>query len=179
VGFCPLFYFWALMVKESEIADLWNLVDPLAMEEGLELVEIELRHEARVGRVLRVYLDRRGGPDVNEGPDIDELSRVSRQLSDLLDVYDIVSGAYTLEVSSPGVDRPLRKPEHFARYVGKRVRVRTAEMIEGRKKFSGILHDTTDEGVTLSQEGREVFIPFQLISRANYSHNWASFDGST
>ena len=91
----------------------------------------------------------------------------------MLDVYDVVQGEYTLEVSSPGVDRPLRKPEHFARYVGKRVRVRTVEMIRGRKKFLGVLHDTTNEGVTVSQDGHEVFIPFQLISRANYSHDWA------
>lgn len=162
------------MVKETAIEDLWKLVDPLAVEEGLELVEIELRREPRVGRVLRVYLGRPDSTSDAVGPGIDELSRVSRQLSDLLDVYDVVQGEYTLEVSSPGVDRPLRKPEHFARYVGKRVRVRTAEMILGRRKFAGVLHHTTAEGVTVSQDGREVFIPFQLISRANYSHDWAS-----
>ena len=166
------------MANETAIEDLWKLVDPLAVEEGLELVEIELRHEPRVGRVLRVYLDRPDRGDEDEGPDIDELSRVSRQLSDLLDVYDVVQGGYTLEVSSPGVDRPLRKPEHFARYIGKRVRVRTAEMILGRRKFSGVLHDTDDEGVTVSQDGREVFIPFQLISRANYAHDWAASEPS-
>ena len=166
------------MANDTAIEDLWKLVDPLAVEEGLELVEIELRREPRVGRVLRVYLDRGNNQTADEGPDIDELSRVSRQLSDLLDVYDVVQGLYTLEVSSPGVDRPLRKPEHFARYIGKRVRVRTAEMILGRKKFLGVLSDTTDEGVTVSQDGREVFIPFQLISRANYSHDWAASEST-
>ena len=160
------------MADPSTIEALWKLVDPLARDEGLEVVEIELRREPRVGRVLRVYLDRREKLDESEAPDVDELSKVSRQLSDLLDVYDVVNGAYTLEVSSPGIERPLRTPEHFARYVGKRVRVRTAEMIDGRKKFLGVLYDATDKGVTVSQDGREVFIPFQLISRANYSHDW-------
>jgi len=156
------------------MADLWRLIDPLATDEGLELVEIELRSEQRIGRVLRVYLDRLDKRDEEESPDIDELSRVSRQLSDLLDVYDVVPGAYTLEVSSPGVDRPLRKPEHFARYIGKRVEVRALEMIEGRKKFSGILRGSTSEGITVSQDDREVFIPFRLIARAKYSHDWGS-----
>jgi len=167
------------MANETAIEELWNLVDPLIVEEGLELVEIELRREPRVGRVLRIYLDKGDTLDTEEGPDIAALSRVSRQLSDLLDIYDVVQGAYTLEVSSPGVDRPLRKPEHFARYIGKRVRVRTAQMLYGRKKFSGVLHDTTDEGVTVFQDGREVFIPFQLIRRANYSHDWAAVERST
>lgn len=156
------------------MADLWRLIDPLATDEGLELVEIELHSEQRVGRVLRVYLDRLDKRDEEESPDIDELSRVSRQLSDLLDVYDVVPGAYTLEVSSPGVDRPLRKPEHFARYIGKRVEVRVLEMIEGRKKFSGILRSSTSEGITVSQDDQEVFIPFRLIARAKYSHDWGS-----
>jgi ribosome maturation factor RimP len=173
-GVSPLFLFAVSMANSSVMQDLWGLIDPLAREEGLELLEIELRSEPRVGRVLRVYLDRRDKCDDNEGPDIDELSRVSRQLSDLLDVYDVVPGAYTLEVSSPGVDRPLRKPEHFARYIGKCIRVRTAETIAGRKKFSGVLRGSTSKGVTVFEDGREVFIPFELIRRANYVHDWAS-----
>jgi len=152
--------------------ELWRLIDPVAAEEGLELVEIELRNEPRVGRVLRVYLERSAKADEDESPDIDELSRVSRQLSDLLDIYDVVPGAYTLEVSSPGVDRPLRKPEHFARYIGKRIEVRTTEMIEGRKKFSGTLTGVTSEGVKVGQDDREVFIPLRMIARAKYSHDW-------
>jgi len=74
------------MAGSAAMEDLWRLVDPLAAEEGLELVEIELRSEPRVGRVLRVYLDRVHKLDEEESPDIDELSRVSRQLSDLRDI---------------------------------------------------------------------------------------------
>ncbi len=159
----------------SETLDrLWEMVDPLAAGEGLEVVDIELRHEGRSGRVLRVYLDRLEKQDEAEVPGVDELSRVSRELSDILDVYDVVEGSYTLEVSSPGINRPLRKPEHFARYVGQRVRVQTGEMIGGRRKFLGPLHDAVGDGVVVLQDGREVFIPFGLIVKANVEYDWAS-----
>lgn len=159
----------------SETMDrLWEMVDPLAAGVGLEVVDIELRHEGRSGRVLRVYLDKVEKQDENEVPGLEELSRVSRELSDILDVYDVVEGAYTLEISSPGVNRPLRKPEHFARYVGQKVRVQTGEMIGGRRKFLGPLHGTAGDGVVVLQDGREVFIPFGLIVKANVEYEWAA-----
>jgi len=170
----PAFLFEVRMAASETVDRLWEIVDPLAADEGLEVVDIELRHEGRSGRVLRVYLDKVEKPDETEVPGIDELSRVSRELSDILDVYDIVAGAYTLEVSSPGINRPLRKPEHFARFVGQRVRVHTGEMIGGRKKFLGPLHDTAGEGVVVLQDGQEVFIPFGLIVKANVEYEWAS-----
>ena len=162
------------MARSETLDRLWELVDPLAAGEGLEVVDIELRHEGRSGRVLRVYLDRLEKRHEDEAPGVDELSRVSRELSDILDVYDVVEGAYTLEVSSPGINRPLRKPEHFARCVGQRVRVHTGEMIGGRRNFLGPLHDAAGGGVVLLQDGREVFIPFGLIVRANVEYDWAS-----
>ena len=82
----------------------------------------------RAGSAL--YLDKDGGPTM------DDLSRVSRELSDLLDTHDVVEAAYTLEVSSPGINRPLKLPEHFARFIGKTVRVRTRELIHGRTVIS-------------------------------------------
>lgn len=161
------------MAKGETLDHLWEIVVPLATGEGLEVVDIELRHEGRSGRVLRVYLDRVEKQDENEVPGIDELSRVSRELSDILDVHDVVSGTYTLEVSSPGINRPLRKPEHFARCVGQRVRVHTGELIGGRRNFIGPLHDTAGDGVVVLQDGREVFIPFGLIVKANVEYDWA------
>ena len=126
---------------DATVGRVWELAAPLAENEGMELVDIELRHEgSRGGRVLRVYLDKTGGPTV------DDLGRVSRQLSELLDSQDVVSGAYTLEVSSPGINRPLKRPEHFARYVGKRVRIRTRDLIGGRRSFLGILQDGGGDG---------------------------------
>ena len=148
---------------------VWELAAPLAENEGMELVDIELRHEgSRGGRVLRVYLDKTGGPTV------DDLSRVSRQLSELLDSQEVVSGAYTLEVSSPGINRPLKRPEHFARFIGKRVRIRTRDLIGGRRSFLGILQDVAGESITVAQEGTRYDIPFAAIEKSNYEHDWSA-----
>ncbi|HXG52097.1 MAG TPA: ribosome maturation factor RimP [candidate division Zixibacteria bacterium] len=150
------------------MTELWDLATGVAENEGMEVVDIEFRREGRRGgRVLRIYLDRTGG--VN----IDELSHVSRRLSDLLDSRDLIDGAYTLEVSSPGVNRPLKKPEHFARYVGKRIRVRAREPIEGRRSFLGILKSVGGERIEVLQEGKAYTIPFELIEKSNYEHDWS------
>ncbi len=154
---------------DATVGRVWELAAPLAENEGMEIVDIELRHErSRGGRVLRLYLDKAGGPTV------DDLSRVSRQLSELLDGQDAVSGAYTLEVSSPGINRPLKRPEHFARYIGKRVRIRTRDLIGGRRSFLGILQDVAGESITVAQEGTRYDIPFAAIERSNYEHDWSA-----
>jgi ribosome maturation factor RimP len=154
---------------DATVGRVWELATPLAENEGMEIVDIELRHErSRGGRVLRLYLDKAGGPTV------DDLSRVSRQLSELLDGEDVVSGAYTLEVSSPGINRPLKRPEHFARYIGKRVRIRTRDLIGGRRSFLGILQTVAGEGITVAQEGTRYDIPFAAIEKSNYEHDWSA-----
>lgn len=154
---------------DATLGRVWELAAPLAENEGMEIVDVELCHErSRGGRVLRLYLDKAGGPTV------DDLSRVSRQLSELLDSQDVVSGAYTLEVSSPGINRPLKRPEHFARYIGKRVRIRTRDLIGGRRSFLGILQDVAGESITVAQEGTRYDIPFAAIERSNYEHDWSA-----
>lgn len=154
---------------DATVGRVWELAAPLAENEGMEIVDIELRHErSRGGRVLRLYLDKAGGPTV------DDLSRVSRQLSELLDSQDVVSGAYTLEVSSPGINRPLKRPEHFARYIGKRVRIRTRDLIGGKRSFLGILQDVASESITVAQEGTRYDIPFATIEKSNYEHDWSA-----
>jgi ribosome maturation factor RimP len=155
--------------ERAEISRVWELVAPVAAEEGMEVVEIQCRHEGgRGGRVLRIYLDKEGGPN------LDELSRVSRQVSDLLDVHDPVMGPYVLEVSSPGINRPLKRREHFARFVGKRVRVRTQDMIGGRRSFLGMLKEVTEDSIVIDQEKNEFRIPLALVDKANYEHDWGS-----
>lgn len=150
------------------VSRIWRLAAPVVAGEAMEIVDIELRREGgRRGWVLRFYLDREGGPN------LDDLARVSRRLSDLLDVHDVaIEGPYTLEVSSPGVNRVLKKPEHFLRFVGKKVRVRTRETIEGRRNFLGYLKGVHEDAITVSQGGREFRIQFSLIDRANYEHDW-------
>ncbi|HEY6366426.1 MAG TPA: ribosome maturation factor RimP [Candidatus Binatia bacterium] len=148
---------------------VWELAVPLAQAEGMEIVDIEFRHEgSRGGRVLRLYVDKQGGPNV------DDLSRVSRQLSEVLDVQDTIDGTYTLEVSSPGINRPLRKPEHFSRFVGKRIRIRTRDLIDGRRSFLGILDEVAGGSVRLTQEGKQYRIPFSMIEKSNYEHDWSA-----
>ena len=154
---------------DPTIARIWELVAPLTQTEGIEIVDIELRHESsRNGRVLRLYLDKEGGPTMND------LSRVSREVSDLLDTHDVVDGAYTLEVSSPGINRPLKRPEHFARFVGKRVRVRTLEVVNGRRSFLGQLLEVSADKISLNQDGTRCEIPFVLIEKSNYEHDWSA-----
>jgi ribosome maturation factor RimP len=154
---------------DATIKRVWELAAPLAEGEGMEIVEIEFRPEGRRGgRVLRLYMDKQGGPSV------DDLSRVSHRLSDLLDAENAIESAYTLEVSSPGINRPLKKPEHFARYLGKRIRIRTRDMIEGRRSFLGILGQVLADSVILMQEGRQYQIPFSIIDKSNYEHDWSA-----
>ncbi len=103
---------------------------------------------------LRIYIDH---PD---GVDLGMCERVTNQLRDLL-------ATYALEVSSPGSDRPLTKPEHYRRYLGRRVRVRTTEAIEGRRNFTGTLTDADGESVSLDADGSAVRIPLAGIRRSN------------
>ena len=154
---------------DATVTRVWELAGPLVDRENMEIVDIEFRYEgSRGGKVLRLYLDKEGGPNV------DDLSRVSRLLSDLLDAQDVVPGTYTLEVSSPGINRPLKRPEHFARFVGKRIRVRTRDSINGRKSFLGTLQEVLENQITLKQEGAQYEIPFALIERSNYEHDWSA-----
>jgi len=112
--------------------------------------------------------------DKEGGPNVDDLGRVSRQLSELLDAEDTIDGSYTLEVSSPGINRPLKKPAHFARFVGKRIRVRTRDLIDGRRSFLGILGQVVEDSVILTQEGKRYQIPFSMIEKSNYDHDWSA-----
>ena len=155
---------------DTAINRVWVLAAPLARNAELEVVDIELKHEGgRSGRILRVYLDKEGGPTM------DELSRVSRGLSDLLDEHDdVIEGAYTLEVSSPGINRPLKRPEQFARFIGKKVRVRTRDMIGGRRAFLGELLEVSTEKIAVNQDGAKYEIPFSIIERSNYEHDWSA-----
>jgi ribosome maturation factor RimP len=147
-----------------------ELVEPVLREQGLELVDLELHPEGH-GQILRLLVDREGGID------LEALSRLSRELSDLLDVSEPIHGRYTLEVSSPGMNRPLTKPEHFVRFLGTKARIRTAEPIDGQRNFLGTISAVTAGGVTVRIEsGAETYIPFSNIEKANYEHDFSAAD---
>jgi len=147
---------------------VFELLDPHIERQGFELVSVEFRKGVRSG-ILRLFIDRPGG-----GVSLDELAGVSRMLGDLLDVYDPVEGRYTLEVSSPGVNRPLVKLSHFQAFRGRRVRVRTHAAREGQKSFIGTLAEVSERGVELDDEvsRRRQVIGFEEIKEANYEHEF-------
>lgn len=147
-----------------------ELVEPVVLDQGLELVDLEYRREPR-GQTLRLFVDREGGVD------LDTLSRLSRELSGLLDVAEPIPGPYTLELSSPGINRPLTRPEHFVRFVGEKARIRTRSPIDGQRTFLGRIAAVTAGGVTVAVEGRgEVYIAFSDVEKANYEHEFSAAD---
>lgn len=153
-------------MDSSVIARVWRAADPLVTNQGMEIVDIDYRREGR-GHVLRFYLDR-----VEGGVTIDELTAMSRRLGDVIEVGELVPGSYTLEVSSPGVNRRLRQPDHFRRYLGKRVRVRTVEPVEGKRSFQGALRAVQPDGIICTVGEGERFVAFDNIAQANYEHDF-------
>lgn len=137
------------------------LAETLCDAEGMELVYVEFLREP-TGRILRVYIDKPGGLSLND------CAFVSRQLGDILDVELEDLGAYSLEVSSPGLERPLWKLRDYDRFNGCIAKIKTRVPVESQKNFKGILLGVTDEIVTLQVEGteRKVAIPFKDIARA-------------
>ena len=116
-----------------------ELVEPLLTASGVDVVDVE-----QLGATLRVTVDKPGGID------LDAVSEATLVVSDALDHNDPVPGRYTLEVSSPGVERPLRTPEHFRRFVGTSVAVKTRPDVEGDRRLEGTLEAADDEGVVVA-----------------------------
>ncbi len=145
-----------------------ELLEPHIERQGFELVTVEFRKGTRHS-LLRLLVDKPGG-----GITLNDLERLSPILGDLLDVYDPVDGRYTLEVSSPGINRPLAKFKDFETYRGQRVRLRTYRPRDGRKNFEGILVDVRPDGVELEDESsreRQAFT-FGEIQGASYQHKF-------
>jgi len=135
------------------------LTEPLLAQLGYELVELEFASGHGRG-VLRIFIDK------PTGIGIDDCERVSREVSALLDVEDPIPSAYALEVSSPGDDRVLRKPEHFERFVGSRVWVELKAPREGRRRYTGRLAAMNAAGIELEVDQDRVNVPFAEIGKA-------------
>ena len=143
------------MIKERVKA----IALPLLKEQGLELLEVQYRREQH-GWILRLVVDRPGGVG------IDDCVAVSRELSQILDVEDFIDQAYSLEVSSPGLDRPLKSLADFQRFKGRMAKVVTNEPLAGEHVFIGRIHETEGESIVLEVGRREVVIPFPQVARA-------------
>ncbi|TAN49451.1 MAG: ribosome maturation factor RimP [Methylococcaceae bacterium] len=136
---------------------LYMLIEPVVVGMGYEAVGIEFDQHRRI---LRVYIDH---PD---GITVHDCSDVSYQVSGVLDVEEPISGHYNLEVSSPGLDRPLFKLEHFVQFVGSEVRVHLRQAIDGRRNFKGLLLSSDGGQVTINVDGESYTIPYDSIETA-------------
>jgi ribosome maturation factor RimP len=146
----------------SEVVErIRELLEPILVSRGLFLCEMEFRKEGPQWH-LRIYIDRESGVT------LEDCETVSRDLSAILDVEDIIAHSYTLEVSSPGLDRTLHTPEHFKRFIGSRVRVKTFLPVNGEKVFHGELTGIEDSIVKVQlDEGRVIEISLGDISKAS------------
>lgn len=146
----------------------WKLLEPVLAVDGYELVEVEYAHDE--GRwVLRIYIDK------PEGVTIEDTVDVTHLVDPVLDVEDPIPHAYHLEVSSPGLDRPLRKAEHFERFRGETVHIRTYEKlldVGNRRNFKGILKGYHDGKVTVDVDGTIFEVPHEAIQRAHVAYRY-------
>jgi ribosome maturation factor RimP len=157
------------MGAEEQIAEALR---PAVQAAGLEIWDVE-----RSGATVRVLVERPGGVD------LDSISQLSTAISATLDQHDelVPAGRYTLEVSSPGLERRLRYPEHFARYLGQEVTVKTVEPVNETRRLRGTLTGASHEDITLRvdfspSETREIRVPLQSVQRANAVFTWGQAD---
>lgn len=146
-----------LSAKEQS---LLAALEPTAQENGIEIVTVEVVG-SRKAPTIRVYLDT---PD---GITFDGITAAQAWVNDIMDKLDPFPGAYTLEVSSPGIDRPLRTPEHFVRFAGEQIVLTTVHAIDGRSKFTGLLEGFEDDCVLIRLEDGSVRIPYGEVKKSN------------
>jgi ribosome maturation factor RimP len=145
--------------------DLHDLLEPAVQAAGYELYGLEFSNQGRHS-ILRVYIDH------EDGINVDDCASASHQVSAVLDVEDPISGEYTLEVSSPGMERPLFFTTHFTDVQGEKVKIHTRSPIEGQRKFIGSVVDCSDEALELQQEEEKIVIPLAEINKAHLIVNF-------
>ena len=146
-------------MRDQRLERLSAVLRPVIGSLGCELWGIELAGPSK-RPVLRLYID------AEQGISLDDCERVSRQVSVVLEVEDPLPGEYVLEVSSPGMDRRLFTEEQCARYVGEQVKVRSAELVDGRRNFSGELVAVQNGELVIRKGGDEFVVPFSDVERA-------------
>ena len=147
---------YKLQTKTGKIDDLLR---PTAEALGFDLVQIKFSGGGRA--ILQILAERHGG-----GMNVDDCARLNRELSVILDVEDPVDGGYSLEVSSPGLDRPLVKIEDYDRFKGKEAKIELCEPVAGRRRWIGHLMGINNGNVQINASGEEVLIPFEEITKA-------------
>ena len=148
------------MGKAPITQSVTELIEPGLLAKGLELIDVEFKKEGKIW-VLRIYIDREGGVS------LEDCQKVSRLAGDLIEVEDVIEPVYTLEVSSPGLNRVLKKEKDFLKYSGKKINVQCHAPMDGRKKFMGILTGFIDQSIHLEIDGQQYTIPLILVAKAN------------
>ena len=148
------------MGKAPVTQSVTELIEPGLLADGLELVDVEFKKEGK-NWVLRIFIDR------EDGVTLEDCQKVSSLVGDLIEVEDVIEPVYTLEVSSPGLNRVLKKEKDFLKYSGKKIYVQCHAPMDGRKKFTGILTGFIDQSIHLEVDGQHYTIPLNLVAKAN------------
>jgi len=171
----------------KDVQNLWNLVEPYVTDAGFDLVEVQSGREP-TGWIVRLFIDRPAGSVdaavdglLGAGVSHKDCERVSRDVSAALDVADMIPNAYELEVSSPGLDRPLRRQQDFVRFAGQQAKIRLSQGYSehgqgdggvGRRNFSGRLLGAHDGLVEIECDGRTYHLPIEDVAKANLVPDW-------
>jgi len=146
---------------DKEIVDrVRAIAEPIVSDEGMELVDVEYRRESK-GWVLRLYLDKEGGVT------LDDCTRISREVGRSLDVEDLIQIPYTLEVSSPGLSRPLKTEKDFMKHRHRLIKVKTLDPIQARRQFKGRLIGVSANQIEMEVDGGILQIPLSNVAKAN------------
>ena len=159
-------YFWGVFRALQPLDTIRAIAERVAQARGLEVWDIQSRRET-TGHVVRVFIDRPGpAATPDESVSVEDCAEVNRELSTILDVEDPLPFAYTLEVSSPGPDRPLRNDGDYARFAGRLAKIVVSEAVNNQKAFEGRLRGVENDAVLLeAPNGRMHRLPLKLITR--------------
>jgi ribosome maturation factor RimP len=141
------------------------LAEQVLADRNMELIDLEYRREGQ-GWVLRLYIDNENGIT------LDDCAQVSQEIGTLLDVEDIIGTPYSLEVSSPGLNRPLKKEKDFIKYRGRLIKVKTFDPIDNRRNFKGKLREIFDGGIGVEIDGEVIAIPLANVAKANLEYEF-------
>ncbi len=154
-----------MAMSDDILESVKRIAEPVVTAEGMDLVEAEYGNEGG-GLTLRLYIDKEGGVT------LDDCSNISGQVGQLIELNDLMLHPYTLEVSSPGLNRPLKKEEDFVKYEGKLVRLKVRNPVDGRRNFRGRLLGYEQGTVTIDVGDEIVSLPFNEIRKANLVHEF-------
>jgi len=147
------------MTKTSITESIIQIIEPVIQVESLELVDVEYK---KIGQTwtLRVYIDK------DQGITVDDCQKISHQIEDMIEIDELIPNPFVMEVSSPGLDRPLKKEKDFLRYRDKAIGIKTFSPIENRRNFQGIIQDCKDQILYLKEEGTSIKISLDKIAKA-------------